>query len=161
MSRLRDAVIWNTSTVALHNDHWIQISITNKWPYHFPINQPYALRYLYLLFCGPWKLNVISNLGVVEGNLAFTLNQERSSCYTITLKNSNWQGNPKSWEPKMGLCYMQIFIYLSGGIGLRRGCVGGFGARVTRCTLPSEDDMTYCSYHTNIATERGKKHWTK
>ena len=27
MSRVRDAVIWNTSTVALHNDHWIQISI--------------------------------------------------------------------------------------------------------------------------------------
>ena len=27
MSRVRDAVIWNTSTFALHNDHWIQISI--------------------------------------------------------------------------------------------------------------------------------------
>ena len=42
-----------------------------------------AIRNLYFLFCGSWKLKVIFNLGVVDGNLAFTSNQERSSCCSI------------------------------------------------------------------------------
>ena len=45
-----------------------------------PFPNSLTVRYLYFLFCGSWKLKVIFNLGVVDGNLAFTSNQERSSC---------------------------------------------------------------------------------
>ena len=45
-----------------------------------PFPNSSTVRYLYFLFCGSWKLKVIFNLGVVDGNLAFTSNQERSSC---------------------------------------------------------------------------------
>ena len=45
-----------------------------------PVPNSSAVRYLYFLFCESWKLKVILDIGVVDGNLAFTSNQERSSC---------------------------------------------------------------------------------
>ena len=88
MSRVRGAVIWNTLTVALHNDHWCQWMV---------IRYSFSWFIDHMLLCangGSWKLKVTPKvyselLYNVESGSDWSI-RSRLDCYNEMLFVSNY-----------------------------------------------------------------------